>query len=299
MSLGGRDNLLFRADVLWQPTDRFSLRFNATKDDRENAPARVIRISNPGGALHGCVQRARRQSGASRASASHQPRVPAPPFALEIDRYTAASHEAGFPGGQVGRWQTREDLRGVDWIDHQYGILTLDWQLTNRFSLRSLTSLQEQRQRPLRSERLVRARRLLGLVRDEPQWKTQELHDRQPFQWPARDVARFLYYQDLEVWSRYSSWPFWEFAIPNTGPNPGRRVHPASAVGRCGIRRPLATCSRGVPRWAIPRWRTSLRPPALPPIVCISPRKPTARSLANSRSGLPQARSDARFSVHG
>jgi iron complex outermembrane receptor protein len=221
MSLGGRDNLLFRADVLWQPTDRFSLRFNATKDDRENALARVIRMSNPEGlnmvaynVLAGNPERLAQ-------ARAINPAFPAPPFALETDRYTAASHEAGFPGGQVGRWQTREDLRASTWIDHQYGILTLDWQLTNRFSLRSLTSLQEQNNgqfAPIDSSELDT---FSELIRDEPQWKTQELQlIGSHFNGRLETLVGF-YYQDFTVWSRYSSWPFWEFTIPNTGPNPG------------------------------------------------------------------------------
>ena len=221
MSLGGRDNLLFRADVLWQPTERFSLRFNATKDDRESAPARVIRISNPEGlnmvaynVLAGNPERLAQ-------ARAINPAFPAPPFALEIDRYTAASHEAGFPGGQVGRWQTREDLPGSTWIDHQYGILTLDWQLTNRFSLRSLTSLQEQDNGHSRLNDASELDIFSELIRDEPQWKTQELQLIGSHFNGRLETLLGLYYQDFEVGSRYRVWPFWEFVIPNTGPNPG------------------------------------------------------------------------------
>ena len=81
-SLGGYDNLLFRADVLWQPTDRFSLRFNATEDDRESVPARVMRMSNPEGlyvvaynVLAGNPERLAQ-------ARAINPAFPAPPFAL-------------------------------------------------------------------------------------------------------------------------------------------------------------------------------------------------------------------------
>ncbi len=46
-SQGHYDNSLLRADVLWEPSASFSLRFNVNEENRDGSPARIVRISNP------------------------------------------------------------------------------------------------------------------------------------------------------------------------------------------------------------------------------------------------------------
>lgn len=221
VTTGGQDMLLIRADLMWQPTDRFSLRFNATKDDRESVPARIMRMPSPEApiavaydVLAGNPQRLAQ-------ARAINPAFPDPPFALEIDRFTPQSHESGFPGGQVGRWQTRDDIPGSAWIDHRIATLTLDWRITNRFSLKSLTSLQAQHNGQLNAYDASELDIMAELIRDEPEWRTQELHLLGNHFDGRLETLLGLYYHDIKAWSRLSAWNFWEFAIPNTGPNPG------------------------------------------------------------------------------
>lgn len=220
-TMGGQDVLLIRADLLWQPTDRFSLRFNATKDDRESVPARIMRMPNPEApvavaydVLAGNPQRLAQ-------ARAINPTFPDPPFALALDRFTPESHQAGFPGGQVGRWQTRDNIPASAWIDHRIATLTLDWRITDRFAVKSLTSLQAQHNGQLNAFDASEVDIWTQLIRDEPEWRTQELHLTGSHFNGRLETLLGLYYQALEVWSRQSSWNFWEFAIPNTGPNPG------------------------------------------------------------------------------
>ena len=59
------------------------------------------------------------------------------------------------------------------------------------------------------------------MIHDHYEGVTQELHLVGDF-FEGRLQSMFgLYYNDNSVWGRPQSWWFWEFAIPNTGPNPG------------------------------------------------------------------------------
>jgi iron complex outermembrane receptor protein len=221
VTMGSEDSLLFRGDLVWQPTDRISLRFTATKDDRESVPARIVRFPSaeaPIAVAYDVLAGNPQRLAQARAI---NPAFPDPPFALEIDRFTAESHEAGFPGGQVGRWQTREAIPSSAWIDHRFVNLTLEWQITDRFSLKSLTSMQEQHNGQLGAFDASELDIAVELIRDEPEWRTQELHLTGNHFNGRLETLLGLYYHDFEVWSRGASWNFWEFAIPNTGPNPG------------------------------------------------------------------------------
>src|SRR5690606_7954367 len=44
--LGGRDDTLFRADVLWEPTDNFSLRLTLNDEEKNSTLARIVRFTN-------------------------------------------------------------------------------------------------------------------------------------------------------------------------------------------------------------------------------------------------------------
>ena len=125
------------------------------------------------------------------------------------------------------------------------------------------------------------------IVRNETNRKTQELHLVGSHFNGRLESMLGLYYQHLEAWTRRSRWWFWEFAIPNTGPNPGT-PGPPGVDGRPLLNPAAVDYVRpGVRRSAIPRWRATLRSPSVTADRLSFNEEPTARSSANSRSGLP------------
>jgi hypothetical protein len=76
------------------------------------------------------------------------PDFPDPPKQLAFNRFTPETHQPGFPGGQLGKWQTRSDTMddGIR-ADLKYYTLTMDWDITPRLPLESITSTWEMTRR--------------------------------------------------------------------------------------------------------------------------------------------------------
>jgi iron complex outermembrane recepter protein len=125
---------LLRADVLWQPSERFSLRAIAEHSEVDRAgPARVLRrIVDP------VFDSATGRNTNPRAQAFVNAGLP----------YTNATHAAGWRGGTVGEYETR-----IDWLSP--GLITeltrytadMTLKFTDDLRLRSLTGYREHRRR--------------------------------------------------------------------------------------------------------------------------------------------------------
>ena len=122
-SQGHYDNSLLRADVLWEPSASFSLRFNVNEENRDGSPARIVRISNPQNPTYIAYNVLAGNPDYLKEARAVDPMFPNPPFALPFDRFTPETHEPGFPGGQLGKWQTRSNTLGPTIIDQQYAII--------------------------------------------------------------------------------------------------------------------------------------------------------------------------------
>lgn len=221
-ALGADDNRLWRADFLWEPAERLSLRLALNDEDSRGSDARIVRISNPGdndyiawNVLAGnpdYVARAR----------AIDPAFPAPPAPLAGDRYTPETHEPGFPGGTLGKWQTRSDEPGpTATYDNRYATLVLDWELTPHLALKSLTSRSD-----AVSSQLSEYDASEFTLRTQTQFDatiatTQELQLTGNHLDGRLETLVGLYYQEFLRGRRTYRWSAWEFAIPNTGPNPG------------------------------------------------------------------------------
>jgi iron complex outermembrane receptor protein len=128
-----RDQLL-RADVLWQPSERFSLRAIVEDVEVDRAgPARVLRrIVDP------VFDSATGRNTNARAQAYVNAGLP----------YMNATHAAGWPGGAIGEYESR-----IDW--QSPGLITeltrytadMTLQFTDDLRLRSLTGYREHRRR--------------------------------------------------------------------------------------------------------------------------------------------------------
>jgi iron complex outermembrane recepter protein len=125
---------LLRADVLWQPSERFSLRAIAedSKADRDG-PARVLL-----GIVDPVFDSVTGRNTNPRAQAFVNAGLP----------YTNATHAAGWPGGAVSDYETR-----IDWLSP--GLITelerytadITLKFTDALRLRSLTGYREHRRR--------------------------------------------------------------------------------------------------------------------------------------------------------
>jgi hypothetical protein len=221
VTLGGEDNQLLRGDVLWEPTERFSLRFNLNQEDREGSAPRVLRIQDPDHVLLTTYNALAGNPDYLARARAIDPTFPDPPFALRGDRRTRATHEAGFPGGTLGKWETRTNVEGPTKTDQQYGLLTVNWQITDRFRLESLTT-------QLDSDALAVVEydgSEFDLFVQEFRYRSdvtsEEVHlIGEHFDGRLRSFLG-LYYFDLEGELRSSLWPVYEFQLPSTGPNPG------------------------------------------------------------------------------
>jgi iron complex outermembrane receptor protein len=222
-SFGDERDTLLRADVLWEPTDDFSLRAYATQQEDEGSDARILRIPNTSNPVYVAYNVLAGNPDYIAQARAIDPSFPDPPFALAGDRYTPETHESGYPGGSLGRWQTRSNMPGpTSVIEQRYLTLLLDWHVTDRWTFESLSSYGETRDtRQLTDWDTSEFTHALVMVRNRDRQSTQEVHlIGNHFDGRLRSLMGF-YHNKLNVWARPSSWWFWEFAVPNTGPNPG------------------------------------------------------------------------------
>jgi len=220
--LGDEDDDLARADMLWEPTDDFSLRFAASAEQSYDSDARIVRISHPEDPSYIAYNVLAGNPDYLDAARAVDPAFPDPPVALAGDRYTPETHQSGYPGGMLGKWQTRSGLAGPTAVfDSRNATLTLDWSLTPGFSLRSLTSHWKADSRQGvdfdASEFTFRTR----ISFDRTTSTTQELHLTGNHFGGRLQSLIGLYYQEYENLRRNYIWADWEFAVPNSGPNPG------------------------------------------------------------------------------
>ena len=145
-SLGGQDDELFRGDLLWEPTDNFSLRFTANYEDKSSTDARIVRFSNMD---HPQITRYNVLAGNPDYLAMARavnPNFAASPFTANFpsDRFTPESHETGYPGGELGKWQTKSDTAddGVR-RDLEYYTITMNWDIGENLRFESITSTWE------------------------------------------------------------------------------------------------------------------------------------------------------------
>lgn len=136
---GRIDDTVLRGDLLWLPTDRLSVRLNYQSNDSSPTEARVQSAVFPElsstfgiGAAPGAVQLA----------------------AAIVELYTLAgapitpeTQQAGFPGGQVGEWETRSEITVPDRIEDQQVSLDVNWAISDTLNVQFLTGYTEQEAR--------------------------------------------------------------------------------------------------------------------------------------------------------
>ena len=148
--IAGQDDELFRADMLWEPTEKFSLRFTANDEDKSGTEARTLRFTNTS---HPQLIRYNVLAGNPEYLAMARainPAFPASPFTASFPSNSIGplTHESGFPGGSVGKWQTKSDTPddGIQ-RDLKYYTLTMNWDIGENLNFESITSAWELQRR--------------------------------------------------------------------------------------------------------------------------------------------------------
>ena len=125
---GGSDDEVFRADFVWDNGGRIDLRLAYDIQRTRSSDRRGIIFVNPFYV----------QIAAVNVAASN------PAFRSEhfpITHYTPATHEAGYPGGEVGRWETKDNSpEDATSIDYQALTLFVNWDITDSISLESTSA---------------------------------------------------------------------------------------------------------------------------------------------------------------
>ncbi len=220
-ALGDEDGTLFRGDVLWMPTDKLSLRFTVNDENRLGSDPRVVRISNPQNPFYIAYNVLAGNPEFQSQARGIDPNFPEPPETLATDRFTAQTHESGFPGGSLGRWQTRSDTPGPTAVsDTLLTTMTVDWEINDHWSLRSLTSHTRYENRAVSDYDASEFTFTTRVGNSDGQATSQEFHLRGDHFGGRLQTLVGLWHWRFDRWDRLYQWLFWDFVTPNTGPNP-------------------------------------------------------------------------------
>ncbi len=125
--VGTRNDLLLRGDILWEPSDRFSARVTYFDGDQRSTDGRTTRISNPNN-LH---------------LRAFNALLTMPGLSFPAPQYDRENYQPGY--GVVDKWETRGLVpRDSQYVRREDWTATLNWNITDRMSLISMTGYREQ-----------------------------------------------------------------------------------------------------------------------------------------------------------
>jgi iron complex outermembrane receptor protein len=116
---GGVDQTILRGDMLWKPSDNLSLRFNYQTQTQEFTEPRIQDAVFP--------------------QAIFFPTNIVQLYTLAGAPITSLTQSAGFPGGQVGKWETRSEDTLPNLIDQKQASVDIKWDLSDNLHLEFLT----------------------------------------------------------------------------------------------------------------------------------------------------------------
>jgi iron complex outermembrane receptor protein len=218
-SFGGQDDTVFRGDVMWEPTDNFSLRLTLTDENKNSSDARIVRISNTQHARYLAYNVLAGNPDFLAAARAVDPTFPDPPKQLAFNRFTAETHQPGFPGGQLGKWQTRSNTADAGTRrDLQYATATLDWSVTDHFRIESISSGWDMDQRQVTDFDGSEFTITTDDYRTRQKNFTEEIHFTGDNLDGKINWLAGIYYLRQKNLQRFYRWGMWEFAVPNRGP---------------------------------------------------------------------------------
>jgi iron complex outermembrane receptor protein len=129
---GALEDQVIRGDLLWLPTEKLTFRFNYQSNDSTTSEARVQSAVFPElsqtfgiGAAPGAVRLA---AGIIQL------------YTIAGQPINALTQQAGFPGGQVGQWESRSEITIPDEIFDEQLSAEVTWDFTDSLSLQFLTA---------------------------------------------------------------------------------------------------------------------------------------------------------------
>ncbi len=218
-SFGGQDDRLYRGDILWEPTDKFTMRITLNDETKHSSDGRIVRFTNPRNRQYLAYNVLAGNPDLLAAARLKDPTFPDPPKQLAGNAFTALTEQPGYPGGEVGKWETKSNTSDAGTArDLQYETVTMDWKVADHFAIQSITSYWEQHQRQVTdfdgSEFTVTTDDYRTLQKN----KTEEIHfTGDNFKGRVNWLAG-LYYLDQQNHQRFYRWGEYEFFIPNIGP---------------------------------------------------------------------------------
>lgn len=220
-SLGDQNDTLLRGDVLWEPTGNFSMRVTVDDEIKHGTPGRIVRITDPTHPRYIAYNVLAGNPDFLAQARAIDPTFPDPPKQLAMSAFTPQTVQPGYPGGEVGKWQTKSDtpLDGVE-RDLRYATFTLNWQVADHFAIESISSYWKQLARNVTDFDGSPLKITTDDYRTRDRNVTEELHFTGDNYKGRVNWLAGLYYLDETIRQRFYRWAMWEFAVPNTGPNP-------------------------------------------------------------------------------
>ncbi|HEY5623652.1 MAG TPA: TonB-dependent receptor [Gammaproteobacteria bacterium] len=215
---GGKDDEVFRADFLWTPSEDFDLRVAYDYQRTESSDRKAVLFTNPNHVRIAALNIA--ANGLAMGAFSPETTNLIEDH-LPITEYTQRSHEPGFPGGEVGKWETKGDgpENGIS-TDFDALTVTFNWDITDNISLESISAWWEKQGHNYRD---IRGAEVIEAVEDDvytwDQVVSQEFHltgvtDSGRITWLAG-----LWYQDYDDRNVNYRWPVpWARQVGQPGP---------------------------------------------------------------------------------
>lgn len=208
-----RNDTFLRGDVRWTPRDDLSIRFTSFDARQQNTEGRQVRFSQqPGAEWYKNVHiKAINWLMAQRPGA-----YPSPLF-------TPENYEALWPGGKVGKWDTKAKQPDDSLTNHaRDSTLRINWDISDTLSFQSLTA---QRREDAHQLSLQDGADFVACCRDNRYWKdklfSEELHLTGSL---FDESVTFLlggYYSDAESKARLYRWWMTEWFVPEDKDNNG------------------------------------------------------------------------------
>lgn len=192
---GGRDDNLFRADFLWTPSKDFDFRVAYDHQHTQSSDRRQTIMVDP---YH--IRIAAINIAAQNPAFRNQ--------WLPLTEYTPRTHNPGYPGGEVGYWETKGDgpEDGIK-TDFEAVTITSHWHINDSLSLESISGWWEKHQRAYKDIRGAEV--IEGVEDDSYYWDkywSQELH-LTGTQWGGRlNWLAGLWYQHADQWVAQYRW---------------------------------------------------------------------------------------------
>jgi len=214
-SFGGQDDTIFRGDILWEPIDSFSLRATITDESIKSSDPRIVRFTNtqhPRYLAYNVLA-----GNPDFITPTVQAAIGLPPKKLPGNRFTAQTHESGYPGGDLGQWESRSNTpTGGTSNDRQFITLTANWNVTDNISIRSITSAWQQKQRLVTDFDSSEFTVTTDDYRTEAENFTQEIHITGDFMDDRLHFIAGYYHLNQDSKQRFYRWAMQDFSVAGT-----------------------------------------------------------------------------------